>query len=331
VQLDLGHCRTLLWRFLGKSGTLSGVKRLLVVITIALALPASAYAWGGSYPTGDTYGSFVQIEVSDSYPVDQTVPQDWATYLGTLVHGPEMSRLTLDLVTQDQVQATCGRQALACYDPNRKTIYVSPEDQLNEPPAKEVATHEYGHHLANSSDDAPWAALDYGTKRWSSYEDICSKAATGQASPGDEGSHYFQNSGEAFAESYRVLNMQKQGQTNIGWDIVDESFFPDATALQMLEQDVTTPWTGPTEANLHGSFGNGTARTFAVKTQLDGSFSAHLVAPSKAKMRLALYNGSTLVAHGGTIRYQICGQRTLTLKVERLSGRGAFSVFVSKP
>jgi hypothetical protein len=307
------------------------VKRLLVVAVTALALPASAFAWGGSYPTGDHYGTYVQIQVSDSYPVDQALPQDWATYLGTLVHGRELAHLTLNLVPLSSVQSLCGAQALACYDPQRQEIFASPEDQLNSPPAKEIVTHEYGHHLANNSSDAPWQALDYGTKRWSSYENICAKAAAGTASPGDEGSNYFQNSGEAFAESYRVLNLQKQGQTNISWEIVAQSFFPDATALALLEQDITTPWAGPTASTLHGSFGSGVVRTFKVQTQLDGAFSAHLISPTKAKMRLALYNGSTLVQSGTNIRYEICGQRTLTLKVERLSGGGTFTVNVSKP
>jgi hypothetical protein len=303
----------------------------MVVVVVALALPASAFAWGGSYPTGDAYGSLVQIQVSDAYPVDQTMPQDWATYLGTLVHGPELGRLTLDLVPLSSVQAICGDQALACYDPGRQEIYASPEDQLDEPPAKEIVTHEYGHHLANSQNDAPWQALDYGTKRWSSYENICSKAADGTASPGDEGSHYFQNSGEAFAESYRVLNLTKQGDTNIGWDIVDQSFYPDATALSLLQEDITSPWTGPTTTKLRGAFGSGVVRTFKVQTQLDGSFTAHLTSPTKAKMQLSLYNGSTLVLRAPSIRYQICGQRTLTLKVQRISGRGAFTVNVTKP
>jgi hypothetical protein len=307
------------------------VKRLLAVMVVALALPASAFAWGGSYPTGDSYGSFVQIQVSQSYPVDQALPQEWATYLGTLVHGPEMAHLTLDLIPLSSVQSLCGGQALACYDPQRQEIFASPEDQLDAPPAKEIVTHEYGHHIANNRTDAPWEALDYGTKRWASYENICAKAAAGTASPGDEGSHYFQNSGEAFAESYRVLNLQKQGQTSIGWDIVDPSFYPDATALSLLEQDITTPWTAPTAVNLHGSFGTGVVRTFSVKTQLDGSFTARLVSPTKAKMRLALYNGSTLVLRGTSIRYQICGQRTLTLKVERQSGRGSFTINVTRP
>jgi hypothetical protein len=307
------------------------VKRLLAVMVVALALPASALAWGGTYPTGDSLGTFVQIQVADTYPVDEALPQAWATYLGSLVHGPELVRLTLNLMPFSGVQSVCGSGALACYDPRQETIYVSPEDQLNAPPAKEIVTHEYGHHIANNQNDAPWPALDYGTKRWSSYENICAKAAGGTASPGDEGTHYFQNSGEAFAESYRVLNLQKLGLPDSGWNIIDQSFYPDATALTLLEQDVTTPWTGPTASKLRGSFGSGVVRTFKVQTQLDGSFTARLAAPAKAKMRLALYNNGTLVQRGTTIRYEICGERALTLKVERISGRGAFTVNVSKP
>jgi hypothetical protein len=318
-------------RLLGKPGTVWRVKRLLAVVVLALALPASALAWGGSYATGDSLGTFVQIQVSDSYPVDDALPQDWATYLGTLVHGPELARLTLDLMPLSDVQAKCGSQALACYDPSEETIYASPEDQLDSPPAKEIVTHEYGHHVANNSNDAPWDALDYGTKRWSSYENICAKAAAGTASPGDEGSHYFQNSGEAFAESYRVLNLQKLGVPSSGWDIVDPSFYPDATALTLLQEDITTPWVAPTVSKLHGSFGTGVVRTFKVQTQLDGTFTARLISPTQAKMRLALYNAGTLVLRGTSIRYEICGERSLTLKVERLSGRGAFTINVSKP
>jgi hypothetical protein len=318
-------------RLLGKPGTVWRVKRLLAVVVLALALPASALAWGGSYATGDSLGTFVQIQVSDSYPVDDALPQDWATYLGTLVHGPELARLTLNLMPLSDVQAKCGSQALACYDPSEETIYASPEDQLDSPPAKEIVTHEYGHHVANNSNDAPWDALDYGTKRWSSYENICAKAAAGTASPGDEGSHYFQNSGEAFAESYRVLNLQKLGVPSSGWDIVDPSFYPDATALTLLQEDITTPWVAPTVSKLHGSFGTGVVRTFKVQTQLDGTFTARLISPTQAKMRLALYNAGTLVLRGTSIRYEICGERSLTLKVERLSGRGAFTINVSKP
>ena len=308
------------------------VKRaVLVVALLGGILPASALAWGGRYPTGDVYGSTIQINVSDTYPVDPALTQDWATFFGSLVHGRELASLTVDLAPLDEVQSFCGPQALACYDPNTQTIEASPEDQLNAPAAKEIVTHEYGHHVANNNLNTPFDAEAYGTKRWASYMNICKRAVAGELFPGDEGDNYEENPGEAYAEAYRVLNLTKQGATSIGWDIVDPDLYPNATALSMLEQDITTPWKGPTLSHVRGSFGNGTMRTIVTKTTLVGSFVARLHAPTKSRMRLQLYAAGRLVASGSSVRYEICGQRALTLKVLRVSGHGTFTVDVSKP
>jgi len=309
----------------------SEVKRLLAVLAVALALPASALAWGGVYPTGDQLGTSVRIDVSDAYPVDQALPQLWATYLGTLVHGSELAKLRLELAPLPEVQAQCGAQALACYDPGSETILASPEDELYSPVAREVVAHEYGHHVANNRSDAPWSAEDSGTKRWASYENICARTAKGDLSPGDESTAYTENPGEAFAESYRVLNLAAAGATDPQWNIVDPKLFPDRTALALLKEDVLHPWTGNSLSVLHGSFGYGAARTFALKTTLDGSLVATLHAPTTAKLRLSLWEGKSLLARGTSVRYEICGARALTLKVDHLSGHGAFTVSVSKP
>ena len=308
------------------------VKRaVLVVALVGGILPTSALAWGGRYATGDVYGSTIQINVSDTYPVDPALPQNWATFFGTLVHGRELAKLTVDLAPLDEVENVCGPQALACYDPDSQTIEASPEDQLNAPAAKEIVTHEYGHHIANNSLNTPFDPEAYGTKRWASYMNICKRAVAGELFPGDEGDNYQENPGEAYAEAYRVLNLTKQGATSIGWDIVDPALYPNGTALSMLEQDITSPWKGPTLSHLHGSFGNGTVRTIVTKTTLDGSFVARLHAPTKSRMRLQLFAAGRLVASGSSVRYEICGQRALTLKVQRVSGHGAFTVDVSKP
>lgn len=311
---------------------MAGVKRFFALTVLALAFPASAFAWGGTYPSGDALGTTVHVNVSDSLPVDDTLPQTWATYLGSLVHGTELSTLTLNLAPLPEVQTRCGSGALACYFPDSDTIVASPDNLLDSPPAQEVVAHEYGHHIANNRLDTPWYAEDYGTKRWASYENICARTADGELFPGDEGVSYQENPGEAFAESYRVLNLTKAGQTTIDWELVDQSLYPDATALALLQEDVTTPWAGPTVTHVKGTFGTGIVRTIGVKTTLDGAFVARLHAPSKAKFRLSLWNNATLVARSPTaLNFQICGQRKLTLKVERLSGRGAFTVDISKP
>jgi hypothetical protein len=308
------------------------VKRFLAVSLLALALPASAFAWGGGYPTGDGLGTSVQINVSAAIAVDDTLPQGWATYLGTLVHGPELAKLTLDLAPLDEVQRICGSAALACYDPDTETIEASPDNQLDEPSAQEIVTHEYGHHVAQNRLDNPWTAEDYGTKRWASYENICARAADGELTPGNEGVAYTENPGEAFAETYRVLNLTHQGATSIGWEIVDRKLYPDATALSLLEQDVIDPWTGPSLRHVTGTFGYGSTRKIGLVTTLDGSLVARLHAPAKSTFRLSLWNGSRLVQRSPTtVRYEICGQRALTLKVERVSGKGAFTVDISKP
>ena len=84
--------------------------------------------------------------------------------------------------------------------------------------------------------------------------------------------------------------------------------------------------------HVHGSFGYGSTRTIGVQTTLDGSFVAQLHAPAEARFELELYNRGTLVARSRTsVRFEICGQRALTLKVQRVSGRGSFTVDVSKP
>jgi hypothetical protein len=302
----------------------------LAALLLALLLPAAALAWGGAYASGDVYGSSVQIEVSDSYPVDEALPQAWATFLGTLVHGRELARLHLRLAPIDEVQDVCGNRALACYQPDTEVILASPEDELDAPSAREIITHEYGHHVANNSLNAPFPAEAFGTKRWASYLNICKRSLDGELAPGDEGESYQENPGEGYAEAYRVLNLTKQGATSIGWDIVDTTFYPTAKALVLLEQDITSPWTGPTVTHVRGSFGGGTTRTIAVKTTLDGSFFARLHSPTKARMRLALYASGRLVARGTTVRYDVCGERSLRLKVERLKGAGAFTVDLSK-
>jgi len=208
---------------------------------------AAAASWGGTFTT--SAGDQVSIHVSDSYPVDNTRAQRWADFLGSLVHGSEISTVQVYLAPLDEVQQYCGQDALACYNPTNKLLVAPGDDPSSELSAEAVVTHEYGHHVANSRNDAPWLAIDYGTKRWASYVQVCSKAQAGQLFPGAESdSRYQLNPGEGFAESYRVLNQHRLGVPESPWQVVSQSLYPDATALSLIQQDVLTHWTEDADA-----------------------------------------------------------------------------------
>lgn len=268
---------------------------------------------------------------------DPNAGQRWANVLAGLLHGPEISSLTVYMATFATVQRLCGSGALGCYGDDR---LVAIGDDFQDVSAQSVLTHEYGHHLANSRNDAPWNGVDWGTKRWSSYVNVCARAKSGELSPGDEGANYQLNPGEAFAEDYRVLNERREGLPESPWRVVDTRFYPDQGALDALSLDVTSPWTGDTTSTYTGSFAGGaTGRGFRVATPLDGSFTATLTAAKKVRLSLRVVDPATrsvLAVDGTALRVKtatisVCGQRTLQVQVLRVSGSGTFSLSVAKP
>jgi hypothetical protein len=295
--------------------------------------------WGGRYdtPTGEP----VTVYVSDSYPQDPAIPQRWANFLDSLVHGSELSQLTAFLAPLDEVQLTCGADALACYSPYDSLLVAPGEAPAADISAEAVVTHEYGHHVAAHRSNAPWAAVDYGTKRWASYDQICRRSRAGELHPGAETIPNYQlNPGEGFAESYRVLNQRKAGLPETPWDIVSQSLYPTPQALTLLEQDVTAPWTKPTQTAFRGSVrGSARSRTYTVATPLDGSLRVDLRSSKGVRLglRVSAASGAAVasrtVAAGrtGAVGATICGQRSYRVRVSRLRGAGAFTLSVTKP
>jgi hypothetical protein len=296
--------------------------------------------WGGQYSTPT--GELVTVYVSDTYPQDPAIAQRWANFLDSLVHGSELSQVTAYLAPLDEVQTICGIEALACYSPNDALLVAPGDPPTADISAEAVVTHEYGHHVAAHRLNPPWAAVDFGTKRWATYMQVCSKTRAGKLYPGAESlPHYTLNPGEGFAESYRVLNQHKLGVAETPWDIVDKSLYPSADALSLLEQDVTTPWTKPTPTAFRGSLrGGAKIRTFSVATALDGSLRLDLHAGSGVRLGFrvtvpaggkAVANRTVAAAHDNVVTTTICGQRTYSVRVTRLRGAGAFTLSVTKP
>jgi hypothetical protein len=298
---------------------------------------AATGTWGGPIVASD--GETVNVLVSTTYPVDVAFQQQWANFLASLVHGQELAKVTLQLAPLNEVQIGCGsRLALACYSPTSQLILAPGEDVDPDTTSESIVAHEYGHHVANNSNNWPWPAVDYGTKRWASYMEVCKATEHSQMYPGSEDNNYTLNPGEGFAESFRVLNETRLGLPVSLWNVVSDIFKPNATALADIQTDISTPWTNVTTSVIKGSFTKtGTSKTTVLGTPLDGDATFTLRTPRSLKAKVSLLAKNKVVASATVsgaakiARTTICGTRSYALRVTRLTGSGSYSVTVGKP
>jgi hypothetical protein len=288
-------------------------------------------------PIVTSTGETVTVLVSNSLPLE--TPEKWAEFLVHMTHGPEITLLETSIATLDEVQDVCGRDALGCYARNRMISLGAPTIDGTTP--EEVVRHEYGHHIAAHRRNSPWPALDWGPKQWASAASVCLRVSRREAFPGDAGRNYAQNPGEAWAEVYRVMDERKAGITTGNWDIVSRTFFPGEPALAAAERDVLQPWTKNRTKSFRRTFGKRTKVWWIpLQTPLDGElvlqarvskqglFGVALVAPDrKTVLRSAQWVGQRLKR----TRTNVCGQRTLFVRVNRNGPPGNVRVTVSTP
>jgi hypothetical protein len=296
--------------------------------TLAGARVAAAH--GGVYTAAS--GEQVKVYVSDSYPVDDTLNQHWADFMARLVHGTELAKLTVYVAPMPELQTLCrSTEADGCYLFNQQEMVVPGETPSDGAPIEEIVAHEYGHHIALNRSNSPWQAVLWGTKRWASYVRVCTRVAGHTAFPGDEGANYFRNPGEAFAESYRVLNDRRAplSSLTLPWRMI--GFDPDPAALALVEQDVIHPWTGSTITHWRARVYTPGVRRFTLATPLDGYARFVLHGPRGSAIAvLDPRTGKPLGAARVEIRYGVCGERNLTLAVA-MPRAGTFSVTLASP
>ncbi len=293
---------------------------------------ASATASATSYPVNDGKGRQVAIDTDcTALTCNSADPQQIANFLGTLPHGDEMNLLMVQLVPTLELPTACGSaNALACYFPGQNRMVISGDESTASDGATReyVTAHEYGHHLASHRSNAPFANLsvDYGPKHWASYAGVCAGVKAGRYFPGDEGNHYYDNPGEAFAESY-ARSVFPTAPVPWEWPDFPDVLTSNGAGTAAIQQDALNPWTGDHSDPRKGRFGHKRKvkrQTKSFATPLDGAFTLTLKGPDKADLALKLKgsDGRTLARSDGLgsheqLTYTVCGERSLTAVVKR--------------
>ena len=318
------------------------------VIKRTTARAAQVQGTTQSYPTTD--GTLIPVTLAASYTGDPAVAQTYATYLGTLPHGSELASLRVIVVPSTEIASACGGDddsgILACYGANDRTMIV-PGDQ----PAGSgvsvnyVIAHESGHHIAANRSNAPLAALDFGPKRWSSYELVCKNTIDGRLAPGDEDSNYLSNPGEAWAEAYARLVFPAEG-----WRFTPLLQPTQGSTLAAMA-DVTQPWakrvSRPSRAPGRARSGSRSRSTAPSRCSSPGprertttSSSSRAARPSNARPRAPRRTASTTGSRAATTAPRTAHHGRAALRqrpvhadgeVRRLVSRRAPRAFAARP
>jgi hypothetical protein len=297
-------------------------------------VPSNAY--GGVYFTAD--GAPVTVYMSAAYIPDGSYLQAVANFFDSLYHRDELAAVTIYVAPIDEIHADCmSTDADGCFDPSTDTIYIPGATPPDGTPVEELAAHEYGHLIAHHRLNA-WSgdAFDWGPEYWASYENVCARTLEGTAFPGNEGAHYSQNPGEAWADTNRLLN---GGNPNV-WQF-DLSFFPDSTALQNAKKDILQPWSGNVSYSTQGRFRphQTSSRSYTLDLPDDGpNDSIKLFTHGSLRANLYLYDATgALVGKAQNpgqyeaIRFRICGAARARIGVYRRSGYGSYTLQANIP
>jgi hypothetical protein len=304
----------------------------------ARAAGTTARAVTGTYPTPD--GTPIEVAVAESVPERDATAQGIVNFLGSRLHGAELAQLRVFVATPPEVNAACGggRGVLACYAVGERRMYVPDRDPgTGGPFTRDYAiTHEYGHHLAAFRSNAPFPAISYGAKYWSSHEFVCAGVDRGAYFPGDQGDHYLDDPGEAFADAYAHVHYP-----DVFWQY-NATLRPDAAALEAVRRDVLDPWRAQRRRVVRGSLNSARrSRATIARASLDGTIELRLSGPRRANFDLALYDGGKLVSRtraGGSrdrLRAVVCRDGAPTasgrVRIVRRSGAGAFRLTILYP
>jgi hypothetical protein len=306
----------------------------------AAAARIAATASSQRYSIGDGSGDSIAVDITSACEQECAAadPQAIANFIGTLIHGPEVDLLTVQLDTPFELGFDCGFDAESCYYGGENKIVLSGDEEIAPDGSNRefVLAHEYGHHVAQHREiPAPFGpAIDWGTERWSSYEHVCQGHRRGAFFPGDEGSHYYEDPGEAFAESF-AHNRFPDAPVEWSWA---PALKPNAAAFEAIRRDTLAPWRGRHSFTVSGRVPRHGSVVQEFRTPFDGKVSIGPVGSPGLGYELAIRNRSGRVLRSSRqgvsfhhrLDYTVCGQSRLRVAVQGRAGRH-FHLTVQRP
>jgi hypothetical protein len=311
------------------------------VTSARISATASTAPASGRYPIGDGSGATIAVTVTPACQESCTAadPAAIARTVGTFIHGPEVELVTVQLDTPFQLSFDCGYAAQACYFSSEDRIVLSGDADLGPDGASRefVLAHEYGHHVAAHRRVPPPfpAAIDWGPEHWASYKRVCQGHRAGAFFPGDQGGHYHEDPGEAFAESFAYQRFPDDA-VEWGWT---PALRPDAGAFAAIRRDTLDPWRGRSGSVLSGRVPPDGVVVRQFRTPLDGLVSIGPVGSPSLGYELILRSqaGKVLrtsrqVASRSRLDYTACGESRLRVAIRPTGGAGApYRLTVRRP
>ena len=297
----------------------------------AASLPHVALPGGGS----------ISVQVDPAFAGGGALQRVMNT-LAELPHGPEINRLEVHIADLPNLYRFCGQGATACYYPSSQTMIVSgsPVNPNNGMPQAMVIAHEYGHHIEANRSLPGWNASNLGGRHWATYEHVCEGVGAGQLFPGDQGAHYWDNPGEAFAQAYAT--MLYPDAVPWWWHFAE----PDGGAFDAIRADLADGARVTTTRWARRLAPHSPKAVTTVTTPVDGPIAVRLRQPRTARFALALRGPDGRVLRKGRtmlsskrrsgapvtqLSYSSCGTRSVTLEVRRRTGKGTFTARISRP
>jgi hypothetical protein len=279
-------------------------------------------------------GLLVRVETSPHYLPSLEYDEGLVGFLDSLLHGKELNNLRVYVATPSEMAHFCGGQSAACFIPNEGRIYIVGQESFGGFPTTYVLAHEYGHRIEAKRRNPPFPGgpLAWGTKRWASVEGVCRGTVDGRYAPGNEGRYYFENPGEAFAESYAWSQF---GSGIVEWRWAP-SLHPNAAAYAAIRSDVLDPW-APELLEREGQLTSNRARhTYMLQAKGDGRVQVTMTGSGGLDLGLFDSRGRLLAVAAGhssneRLNYVVCGDRDLRLVVLGSDPPGRYRLKISLP